>query len=260
MRILCISTVAVAFIGVVSVTPCLAQAAPRQFEYFVQPATPQGTRPVVPVVPSASAGPQLRGISVVLLEGDLAAGGGTAGIPAAAAKALADMKDFLPYKGYRVLDTQWTLGTGKIAVRLRGTGHDYDLELTSAFADPSTRLRMQQLVEKGLANSSALAQTPSGVSITDFKLRETVQAGPSQGSATLQGQRPIAAQASRSSEGIAELNGRVVNRYFDAAAASQLPSLIETAFRMDVGETVVVGTSRLQGDKALIVLLTAVAK
>lgn len=35
-------------------------------------------------------------------------------------------------------------------------------------------------------------------------------------------------------------------------------SLIDTSFRMDVGETVVVGTSRLQGDKALIVLLTAV--
>jgi hypothetical protein len=29
---------------------------------------------------------------------------------------------------------------------------------------------------------------------------------------------------------------------------------------MDVGETVVVGTSRLDGDKALIVLLTAVRK
>jgi hypothetical protein len=28
---------------------------------------------------------------------------------------------------------------------------------------------------------------------------------------------------------------------------------------MDIGETVVVGTSRLQGDKALIALLTAVA-
>jgi hypothetical protein len=36
--------------------------------------------------------------------------------------------------------------------------------------------------------------------------------------------------------------------------------LIDTTFNMDVGETVVVGTSRLQGDKALIVLLTAVGK
>jgi hypothetical protein len=36
--------------------------------------------------------------------------------------------------------------------------------------------------------------------------------------------------------------------------------IIDTTFNMDVGETVVVGTSRLQGDKALIVLLTAVGK
>ncbi len=36
--------------------------------------------------------------------------------------------------------------------------------------------------------------------------------------------------------------------------------VIDTTFTMDVGETVVVGTSRLQGDKALIVLLTAVGK
>lgn len=37
-------------------------------------------------------------------------------------------------------------------------------------------------------------------------------------------------------------------------------TLIETALSIDTGETVVVGTSRVQGDKALIVLLTAVPK
>jgi hypothetical protein len=36
--------------------------------------------------------------------------------------------------------------------------------------------------------------------------------------------------------------------------------IIDTTFTMDLGETVVVGTSRLQGEKALIVLLTAVGK
>ena len=35
--------------------------------------------------------------------------------------------------------------------------------------------------------------------------------------------------------------------------------IINTSFNMDVGETVVVGTSRLQGDTALIVLLTALS-
>ena len=37
-------------------------------------------------------------------------------------------------------------------------------------------------------------------------------------------------------------------------------AIIDTSFTMDLGETVVVGTSRLQGDKALIVLLTAVPR
>jgi hypothetical protein len=36
-------------------------------------------------------------------------------------------------------------------------------------------------------------------------------------------------------------------------------TIIDTSFTMDIGETVVVGTSRLQGDKALIALLTAVS-
>jgi len=208
----------------------------------------------MPVIPGPAAGPQLRGISVVLVEGDLAAATGNSSLPPAAAKALADMKDFLPYKGYRVLDTQWTLGSGKIAVRLRGTaGHEYDLELNSSFAYADAgALRMRQLIDKGLAAPSMAAPTPSGVSITEFRLRDR-EAVPTQGSTTPQGQP----SASRSSESRAETNGRVVSKYFDEVS---VPSLIETAFRMDVGETVVVGTSRLQGDKALIVLLTAVAK
>jgi hypothetical protein len=35
-------------------------------------------------------------------------------------------------------------------------------------------------------------------------------------------------------------------------------AIIDTSFTMEIGETVVVGTSRLKGDKALIALLTAV--
>jgi hypothetical protein len=40
-----------------------------------------------------------------------------------------------------------------------------------------------------------------------------------------------------------------------------LPStVIETTFSIDPGETVVVGTSRVKGDRALIALLTAVRR
>ena len=45
-----------------------------------------------------------RGFNVVLLLGDMQDGSGQDTVPDAARKALADMKDFLPYKGYRLLD------------------------------------------------------------------------------------------------------------------------------------------------------------
>ena len=38
------------------------------------------------------------------------------------------------------------------------------------------------------------------------------------------------------------------------------PILIDTSFKIDVGETVVVGTSRLAGEQALILLVTAVPR
>jgi len=46
-----------------------------------------------------------------------------------------------------------------------------------------------------------------------------------------------------------------------AATIARGRSVIDTSFSMDIGETVVVGTSRVRGgDKALIALLTAVPK
>ena len=214
---------------------------------------PQGRRPRPSQWSRYQEALELRGISVVLVEGDLSTVTANGSLPAAAAKALADMKDFLPYKGYRVLDTQWTLGSGKIAVRLRGTaGHEYDLELTSSYSDGTSRARMDARAELGLVSAAAVAGAPAaGVSITEFKLREAnplINAfgsfrGPAQGNP-------------QQTEPVAPRGGRVAA--FPGGMGSG--ALIETAFRMDVGETVVVGTSRLQGDKALIVLLTAVAK
>jgi hypothetical protein len=222
MRTLCHHALAVVFMSAAGVVPCFAQAT-------TAPVAPDGRgtapRQFVPVVPT---GPELRGISVVLVEGDLATVTSNSTLPAAAAKALADMKDFLPYKGYRVLDTQWTLGAGRIAVRLRGTGgHEYDLELTASYPHYDTQARIRQLAARGIMSTTTAESGIAGLSITEFKLRDANRMSANTPSLTL--------------------------KQDDAA-------LIATAFRMDVGETVVVGTSRLQGDKALIVLLTAVAK
>lgn len=59
-------------------------------------------------------------------------------------------------------------------------------------------------------------------------------------------------------EGIAARAGRAQTP--TVRILKQPGRVIDTSFTMDVGETVVVGTSRLEGDKALIVLLTAVRK
>lgn len=53
---------------------------------------------------------------------------------------------------------------------------------------------------------------------------------------------------------------QALERLERTAGAGMSGTVIDSSFRMNLGETVVVGTSRLQGDRALIVLLTAVAK
>src|SRR5438046_2242221 len=76
---------------------------------------------------------RLRGFSVVLLLGETQGNNVAEGLSAPARKALADIKDFLPYKGYLVLDTQWLasssgLGSGK--GRLHGIDNqDYEFQL-----------------------------------------------------------------------------------------------------------------------------------
>ena len=76
-----------------------------------------------------------RGFNVVLLLGDMQGADAQDSIPVAARKALSDMKDFLPYKSYRLLDTQWIIGgtSGPALTRLRGADEqEYELELRAS--------------------------------------------------------------------------------------------------------------------------------
>src|SRR4051812_26055396 len=70
-----------------------------------------------------------RGFSVVLLLGETQTTGAGDGLPPAPTlrKALADVKDFLPYRSYRVVDTQW-LRSG--STRMHGLDdQEYDVDL-----------------------------------------------------------------------------------------------------------------------------------
>lgn len=164
-----------------------------------------------------------QAFSVVLVLGESQASTIQDNVPAAARKALADMKDFLPYKGYRLLDTQWTLCCGNypITSRLEGAeDQEYELQLSAS------------LVAQGRVN-------------VRFSLNES--SGPMEQSAA-----EMARSAGRA-EQLKRSGSRVA-----AQKSGRRGAIIDTSFRMDVGETVVVGTSRTRGDKALIALLTAV--
>jgi len=79
---------------------------------------------------TAYAQPRPNGFSVVLLVGDSQAASGADGLPAAAGirKALSDVKEFLPYRSYRVLDTQW-LRDG--STRMKGfDDSEYEVNVT----------------------------------------------------------------------------------------------------------------------------------
>lgn len=89
---------------------------------------------VVPAV--AQQGVPLQGFSIVLVQGDMAGQDARSGLPEAAARAIADMKDFLPFKSYRLVDSSWVLSeaaSGPISARLKGPdGADYDVSIEAS--------------------------------------------------------------------------------------------------------------------------------
>jgi hypothetical protein len=199
-----------------------------------------------------------QGFSVVLVLGESQPPPAADTVPAAARRALADMKDFLPYKGYRLLDAQWILGSQKSTMRLRGPD-DQDLQLTLRGTQEAGGIRVVfQLQEPGAAELSAAEAATMGerqarlAALRDrlYKMQaETAQEG------ARGGRQPAAVRLAREAEALKQ----EVARLEGAMPAVRGRAVIDTSFSMDVGETVVVGTSRVRGDKALIALLTAVA-
>lgn len=214
--------------------------------------------------------PSPQGFSVVLVLGEMQAAASPDSVPAAARKALADMKDFLPYKAYKLLDAQWTLCCGRSAIvtRLRGDEQEYyDLELEPHGTDVSGKWS----VRFSLRNGSPGVARSDGDGYNRMTAMEQERAALEQHLRDLrQRYNENHPEVQKARARLAEIqteiqreHSRVVGdtdkrRVIGVAGASRR-TIIDTSFTMDIGETVVVGTSRLQGDKALIALLTAVA-
>jgi len=204
-----------------------------------------------------------QGYSVVLVLGDIQATSATDGnVPAAARKALADMKDFLPYKSYRLLDAQWILGSQRTVSRLRGANEqEYELTLRGvAIAGGKLSVNFR-LAEPGAVVGVKPADADSRAG-RRAALEDALRA------AEAEAQRLRASSGEKRDETVAATREKIAaiqkeleqeKSLRDAASRVGGRSIIDTSFTMDVGETVVVGTSRVAGDKALIALLTAVA-
>ena len=134
-------------------------------------------------------------------------GTGEPDVPASAQKALADLRGFLPYKDYKLLDSTW----------LRAT------------QDRPTEGRVVGRGDQGYAVKLRFRTTGSDQMFLDhFELNEELMTA-----------RP----AADGKNGV----GHVPR------------DLISTSFSLKKGETIVVGTSKLDGsEEALVVLLTAV--
>jgi hypothetical protein len=166
-------------------------------------------------VAKADGVPFTQSFQVLLLAASNKAGNAGAEIPANVQKALADLKGFLPFKSYQLLDAVWMRATqdrpaeGHIA-----TGH--------GGPDYRVRLRFRNVGSPADRN----------LFLDAFSLMEEPAAP----------KPPAAGQK-------------------EGEATTPRPSraLIDTSFGLKEGETIVVGTSKVDGgDEALVVLLTAV--
>jgi hypothetical protein len=234
--------------------------------------------------PSTLSALGIHGFSVVLVVGSLngtPAPGATAasdGVPEAAKKALADMKDFLPYKRYQLLDAAWMMCCASpragVSGRVRGPDErDYRYEvdpLTIGDAKLNVRLTIREVTEtrvrsanrEGRAGATELEHSrqlydamrerdEAEAQLRSVKQRYEVGLVPASELEALSVRSRRAAQRVEDLQQLA--GGGAVHRSYGQ-------NIIDSTFAITPGETVVVGTSRLNGDRALIAILTAAAK
>jgi hypothetical protein len=234
-------------------------------------------RSVQPREGPADTGPRPQAFSVSLVLGEMQASGGSDNVPPAARKALTDVKDFLPYKAYRLLDSQWTLCCGRssmvstpIVSRLRGPEEqDYAVEIVPSNAGNGKyyvhfllwepRSTETTVADGGRGAASLDAQRAAGAQQLQQAQREQIAAQRVLEQQLAEARRALsdAARIDALERSLNEMRRTEPMRRTLTAAGRR--AIIDTSFTMDIGETVVVGTSRLKGDNALIALLTAVA-
>lgn len=232
-----------------------------------------------PEVPSPSAS-GLNGYSIVFVVGDTETAGKSDAVPPAAQKALNDMQAFLPYKHYQLLDSAWMLcctAFGEtVSARINGPlGHEYQYAIRTNPADSGrfnvhfSLTEVRPSAGRGVPGREGISDTARAeysrqlyeatkdrddarVALDQAKARRDV--GLSQQSEVQAAQVRIqtAEENIRKLQATLALNG--------APGSTPDTSIMDNSFYIAPGETVVIGTSRLNTGQALIALLTAVPK
>ncbi len=224
---------------------------------------------------------ELSGFSVVLVVGEMQRGrSSTDNLPAGAARALKEMGDFLPYKSYRVLDAQWTSCCSPkpattVSGRLQGTfdfvvdGKSVPRQIDYAFSITASSSMSNVPMRFVLTDDGGRRGAPSGDQRALERQRQDVQAEVEAVEAQIQEtRRRVQAGVIAESEvrllqnRHASLRRRLADLTADLESAAHDGGrpIIDSSFTMNAGETVVVGTSKLGGEQALIALVTAVRK
>jgi hypothetical protein len=237
-----------------------------------QVATPQPTPPSsAPSIDSLG----VRGFSVALVLGDMQGGNTPDALPAGAKKAIADMRDFLPYKSYRMLDASWTLccagRSGGVSGRLSGleeTEYAFEVYVTGVSGNKmSVTFRLREASAPSAQADEAAAAVMSRIErermMADLvRERDAVEREYETKSRTLGENHPDMLRLRSRRDSVRRRleeaeRGQVATTARPARSARQI---MDSNFAMEAGETVVIGTSRLKSDKALIALLTAATK
>jgi hypothetical protein len=239
----------------------------------------------------------LQGFNIVLLVGESQSSGASIeDVPPAARKALTDMKDFLPFKHYRVLDSQWTSccaessrnsiagrvqgvtaavgasgqgGSGGTETRLLPRTYNFMLQVTPSGSrlnvyfslQPEGPARSGQSSNLSVVREQELERRLSELRKELDTIEDQIQVR----TRTVNDKHPDVAVLQqhyrRVQQRVAETTNELASGKAHTADTDRSSrSLIDSNFAMDVGETVVVGTSRLGGDKALIAIVTAARK
>jgi hypothetical protein len=218
----------------------------------------------------------IQGFNIVLLVGEMqGASGPVDDLPQGARRALTDMKEFLPFKHYRVLDSQWTSCCAQatlatLAGRLQGvvgivSGSEVKLVqrpyMFNLIIQPGgDKLQVQfglREDEGGSREDHAVNERHLQNLVEDFQLaRERLEEEKKRVAVGVLSPRDLRPLEDK----VVQLERQIAAARADAPAQRSSKSgrnVINSSFTMDVGETVVVGTSRIGGDKALIALVTA---